>query len=233
MMNKGYIYLITCIINGKHYVGQTRKFGNNKKIGITGRWKQHIYNALSFRKDCPKLNRAIRKHGKDNFITKKLTSCSLDELNNNEEYYIDLFDSFNEGYNCTLGGDYPHFGEEQRKKINKKISKKAKIRWSNPEYRENISKKISLTNKSKMWEKDVRNNMLEALKEKRTVHYLPSNIYERKINGKIVGYEVKIKVNGILIRKWFSSKKFTPDKNLSKAKECLQEIMESLDVKTV
>lgn len=31
MDNKGYIYMITCKINDKCYIGQTRKFGNNNK----------------------------------------------------------------------------------------------------------------------------------------------------------------------------------------------------------
>lgn len=234
MKNKGYIYLITCLINGKNYVGQTRKFKKNgTKIGIDGRWKQHIYNAAKFRDDCPKLNRAIRKYNSENFMVEKLISCSLDELNYYEEHFIDKFDSIDQGYNCTMGGDYPQFTEDQRKEINHKISIKAKKRWSSEKFKKNISKKISETNKTIMWKTEIRNNMLSALKENRTAPYLPSNIYERKINGILVGYEVKIKVHNKLIRKWFSSKKFTPEENLENAKKCLKEILESFKVITV
>lgn len=201
---------------------------NGTKIGINGRWKQHVYNALNNRDDCPKLNRAIRKHGKNNFIVEKLRSCSLDELNELEMYYIKLFNSIDEGYNCTEGGDYPKFTEEQRQEINERISEKAKNRWSSKEFKKSVSEKISIINKSKMWEDDIRNNLLNSLKEQRKAKYLPSNIYERKIRGVLVGYEVKIKVEGVLIIRWFSSKSFTPEENLGKAKLCLGEILESL-----
>lgn len=232
--NKGYIYLIACTINGKFYVGQTRKYKTNGvKIGIKGRYNQHIYNALNNRDDCPKLNRAIRKYGSENFSVHKIISCYLCDLNYYEKYYIKFYDSANNGYNCTLGGDYPNFNESQRNKINKKISHKAKKRWSSKEYREKISKKISNTNKKKMWEDDIRKNMLNGLKEQRIASHLPSNIYERKKNGIVFGYEVKIKINGKLIRKWFSSRIFTPEENLCKAKLALQEIYESFKVKII
>jgi len=145
MENKGYIYLLTCIENGKFYVGQTRKYRfNGKNLGIIGRWKQHIYNSVNYREDCPKLNNAIRKYKGDNFIVKKIISCSLDELNYYEEYYITVFDSIKNGYNCAHGGNYPNYMHEQRKEINKKISEKAKQRWRSEEHREKFSqKKIS------------------------------------------------------------------------------------------
>ena len=234
-INKGYIYLITCIINGKHYVGQTRKYryNNTIRLGIRGRYNQHIYNAINHRDDCPKLNRAIRKYGAENFMVDKLKSCSLDELNYYEKYYIQVFNSAIEGYNCTLGGDSYKLSEEQLNKMNKSISEKAKLRWSDPAFKKKMSKKISLTNKKKMWEKDTRKKMLDALKDKRKAPHLPSNIYQRKIKGQLVGYEVKIKFNGTLIRRCFSSKKYSPKENLNKAKKCLKEIIESLEVISV
>ena len=212
-INKGYIYLITCTKNAKYYVGQTRKFKNNGvKIGIIGRWKQHLYNAINFWDDCPKLNRAIRKYGEDYFVVEKILSCSMDELNHYEEQYIEEFNSCDEGYNCTLGGDYPQFSAEQRKKMNDSISKKAKIRWSDPNYRKNISDKIRKT------------AAINAQKTKMGDN-LPTNIFVIRNKNKILkGYGVKIVINGVAIRKNFSSSEFSLDENLEEAKKHLNKI---------
>lgn len=231
MSNKGYIYLVICLCNGKFYVGQTRKYGKKKKIGIEGRWKQHVYNAKSFNDDCPKLNRAIRRYGKQNFIIDKIISCSLKMTNHYEKKYIKIYNSITEGYNCTLGGDYPNFTDYQRKKINKKISKKAKKRWSDEKFKKRVCHKISQTNKKVMWNDDIRIKMLVALKQKRRMGYnLPSNIYERKSRaGLLIGYEVRVQISGSTYRKLFTSNNNEIEYNLCKAKEYL----ESLAVKTV
>jgi group I intron endonuclease len=222
MDNKGYIYIITCITNGKFYVGQTRKYRfNGKNLGINGRWNQHIYNSINNREDCPKLNNAIRKYGKDDFIVGKLISCSLDELNFYEKRYVKKFNSIKNGYNCTEGGDYFNCNNEQRNEINKKISKKAKQRWCTEEYREKIS------------QKKINNIFLGKPSEKRNYPNLPANIYVVKKNGILTGYTIRININssGIKISKTFSSTVFTPDENLKKANKCLQEILKSLEVK--
>ncbi|RYX79077.1 hypothetical protein EON71_00985 [bacterium] len=84
-----------------------------------------------------------------------------------------------------------------------------------------------------MWEPAIRENMLNALNHTRVAKNLPSNIYERKIKGELTGYEVKIKINNVLTRKWFSSKKFTPEQNLCNAKQYLDTLLKSLQVITV
>jgi len=54
-----------------------------------------------------KFYNAIRKYGKDNFIWEILEKEieSFDKLKEREIYYIKLFDTYNKGYNSTLGGD--------------------------------------------------------------------------------------------------------------------------------
>lgn len=224
MDNKGYIYMITCITNGKFYVGQTRKYygkDNNMKFGIKGRYNKHIENANKNKTDCPKLNSAIRKYGKDDFIVGKIISCSLDELNYYEEYYIKVFDSIKNGYNCTSGGNGFNFTKEQKIIIGKKISDKAKERWADPEYKNKCSKNI-------------RKGILATSKNYRKAHHLPSNIYEQKNKeGILVGYFVEIQVNKIRTAKCFASTQVTPEENLKKAKNYLQEILKSLEVKII
>ena len=98
----GYIYKITNLINNKIYIGQTN-------ITIEERFKQHIYNSFNHKQnkdeyDYP-VHRAIRKYGKENFTIEILEECPQEQLNEKEREYIMQFNSYNLGYNATLGGD--------------------------------------------------------------------------------------------------------------------------------
>ncbi len=89
---EGVIYFIVNKFNGKKYVGQTV---NPKK-----RWKEH----RNKHDDTP-IDNDISKYGYANFefivIEKDIPIESLDER---EIYWIKYFDSFKNGYNCTIGG---------------------------------------------------------------------------------------------------------------------------------
>ena len=47
----------------------------------------------------------MRKYGIDNFSFEVLEECEQKDLNRLEEYYIQHYDTFYNGYNLTLGGD--------------------------------------------------------------------------------------------------------------------------------
>lgn len=95
----GKIYKITNNINGKIYVGQTTKT-------LKERFQKHCWGTTS--KDKYHLNMAIkmaiRKYGKENFTIELLEETEIDNLDKREIYWISYFDSYNKGYNCTLGG---------------------------------------------------------------------------------------------------------------------------------
>lgn len=92
------IYKITNLINGHSYIGQS--------ICIEERWKrektrafqptQHDYNSL--------LGQAFRKYGLENFKFEILEECSQIELNTREQYYINKYNTYFNGYNQTIGG---------------------------------------------------------------------------------------------------------------------------------
>lgn len=121
IIDKCHIYILTSP-SGKKYVGQTyslRKRFNSYENG--GKISQI------------KLYRAIEKYGWDNFTKEvldfyNLTQIELDEL---EIKYIKEFDSFNNGYNCTIGGlgKRIHYTEEERKLA--KLYREAKYRNGN------------------------------------------------------------------------------------------------------
>lgn len=95
MINITGIYKIQNNINQKNYVGQSRN--------IEMRWKQHIYNAETG-SQYP-IHCALRKYGVENFSFSILEECEASELNNKEIEWISKLNSFEEGYNCTRGGD--------------------------------------------------------------------------------------------------------------------------------
>lgn len=51
-----------------------------------------------------RIKRAILKYGKENFDIRELERCRVEDLDEREIYYIDLYNSFNNGYNSTRGG---------------------------------------------------------------------------------------------------------------------------------
>lgn len=101
----GYIYLATNNINGKQYVGQT-------KYDIKTRWIQHKCEAKRL---IPNVYfvRALHKYGIENFSVQELEQCDDNKLSEREKYYIDLYDTYKNGYNSTLGGEGSHKFETQ------------------------------------------------------------------------------------------------------------------------
>ena len=95
----GYIYKIINKVNGKMYIGQTINF--QKRI------KDHFKDLEEGKHHSVKLQRAYDKYGKDNFYYEyKLVEIdSHDDLLRLEMEEIDKCDSYNNGYNMTLGGD--------------------------------------------------------------------------------------------------------------------------------
>lgn len=90
----GYIYKITNKINNKMYIGQTI-------TTIKERMYKHYSNA---KKATTGIDFAIGKYGKENFIVEEICSCPNEDLDDLEQFYIAKFDTYNTGYNLTIGG---------------------------------------------------------------------------------------------------------------------------------
>jgi len=97
----GIIYKHTNKINGKCYIGQTT-------VGLKERLNQHIKEKGNFL-----FPNAIRKYGIENF-TSEILEHNVSNLDDREIYWINYYDSFNNGYNMTEGGE--GFTSKQRKK---------------------------------------------------------------------------------------------------------------------
>lgn len=108
------IYKIQNKINNKIYIGQTVRT-------LEERIKEHKRN-----KNCV-MYKAFKKYGFENFDIKQIDEAkTIEELNEKEIYYINLYDSKNNGYNmCDGGGNtkgYKHT-EKSKKKMSQNHGK--------------------------------------------------------------------------------------------------------------
>lgn len=91
-MSKQGIYKITCIVNGKIYIG--------KSIDIDNRMYEHKTSLKSNRHANKKLQADYNKYGIDNFIfeIERYTDSPLDTYYY-ESYYAEKYNVFKDGYN--------------------------------------------------------------------------------------------------------------------------------------
>ena len=105
----GYIYITTNLVDGKKYIGQHAYSEFNENYKGSG-----IY-----------LQKAIKKHGKENFKAEILEWCySQKELDEREIYWIDFYQAVesDEFYNLAEGGDGCKKGSKLSEETKKRIS---------------------------------------------------------------------------------------------------------------
>lgn len=106
--NESGIYCIRNKINNKRYIGQSDNLNN--------RWKRHKSDLKCGTHFNRHLQSAYDKYGLDNFEFIILEKCSIELLDEREVFWIDYYDSKNNGYNLAEGGlgcrGYKHSEEE-------------------------------------------------------------------------------------------------------------------------
>lgn len=140
----GVVYRALCSVTGKSYIGKSLYFEKRKNdhraSAILGKRQTHFYSAIG-------------KYGWDSFSWSILfesdDECLLFEK---EKYFITFFDSYNNGYNSTLGGEGCS-GHIPSLETRKKISEAGKNRIASPETRKRLSEaksNISIETREKM-----------------------------------------------------------------------------------
>ena len=118
--NKYYIYAHINQINGKMYIGQTKS--------IQDRWKPSGYY------HCIKFYNAIQKYGWQNFEHIILKDgLTKEEADIEETNFIKLYNTVEDGYNLSAGGNSK---EEISESTREKLSKKSLQLWEDEEYRQ-------------------------------------------------------------------------------------------------
>lgn len=94
------IYLIGFEGSTKKYIGSAFRINGEfrSRKGFNSRWRRHLYLLRSNKHHSKKLQNAYNKYSLDSMYF-----CILEETRElaRENYYINLYDSFNNGYNCV------------------------------------------------------------------------------------------------------------------------------------
>lgn len=103
------VYKITHIGSGKSYIGISKN--------IHRRWVQHK-SWVNTKNRRSAIYAAMQKYGIDAFSWQVIEQCDADSLEDRERHWIVVFDTFNNGYNLTAGGEYnKEFSAETRKRM--------------------------------------------------------------------------------------------------------------------
>lgn len=117
----------------KYYVGQTVRTMEQRagKDGTGYHWDDP---------NCDyKFARAIKKWGWDAFEGRVLEEVYEEDLDELEKFYIKYFDSYENGYNTTLGGEGTR-GYNYNEEAKKRQSKAQRKRFEDPKEREKMGK---------------------------------------------------------------------------------------------
>lgn len=143
----GYIYKYENLLNHKIYVGQT--------VHLAERQWEHQYKSSYIK---TKFYNAIRKYGWENFSFAVIEQVNADTneelarlLDSLEIQYIEQYNSYNNGYNLTLGGrggagkimpdSFIEYCKQRTysEATRKKMSDSSKKRLENPEWRKKLT----------------------------------------------------------------------------------------------
>ena len=94
----GFIYKITNDINDKVYIGKTLS-------SIEKRFQEHKKDSSRFHMESRPLYRAMNKYGCDHFQIELVEEYPIEILSQKEKYWINFYNSYENGYNATKGGD--------------------------------------------------------------------------------------------------------------------------------
>jgi group I intron endonuclease len=169
------------------YVGYTSKH-------YTVRWKEHI-NASKYNSKKV-LYKAFRKYGIENFEFRPVsTARTHEQAKLFEQRTIHTLDTFNSGYNRTVGGDGSGFHTEEHKKYMSELMKKRK-------FSDETRYKMSISAKNKPKSEEFKQRVSDKLKndpEIKTRNKI-SGIYSHYKRGHKISNENMILIEHLIER---------------------------------
>ena len=101
------IYKITNKANGMVYIGKTKQ-------ALQRRWEKHCYYAnTDIKWQCFKLQKAIQEFGAGNFTVEQIDCAATnEEAKEKEIYWIGFYNSIEQGYNSSPGGNLSGKGKK-------------------------------------------------------------------------------------------------------------------------
>lgn len=174
-----FIYVMTCVVNGKHYVGYDTGPEENMR-----RYSLHVSSAINKTppKHRSKLYPAMVKYGPDKFTVKIVAKTNdFTELKNLEIEWIKKLDSIKNGYNIRPGGNgfapLSSLSEEealiQRNAMKRGAKRANEVRWAGKtlDERRDILSKAHASYSSKARSKNLKtlwDNMTPEQKQERS-----------------------------------------------------------------
>jgi len=184
------IYKITNIINGKMYIGSS--------IHIEQRWKEHIRDLNKGTHHSIKLQNSWNKHGADNFKFEVVEECDKDRLLYLEQYYIDKFKVYYEGYNCkekTMNflteidferyDMYKNYTDEINESIDDNL-----IRFEDGRTKQRI-KYSKYINNEHIWYTDIIIFVNSIFKDKYGYTYIVNTSYSEEEDDKLITFKIE------------------------------------------
>ncbi len=118
ILNQPGVYKIKNIITNKFYIGSS-------KSSIFKRFNSHKHDLRLNKHHSKALQNAWNKYGEENFIFEPLEFCEKELSILIEQFYIDVLDSYHNGYNCCpIAKDCSGriVSQETRNKISKSLT---------------------------------------------------------------------------------------------------------------
>ena len=175
------IYKITNLINNKSYIGLSTH--------IEDRWNYHKSPYNWQREQNKTLYQAIIKYGIENFNFEILEECSPEQLSEKEKYYIKKYDTYNNGYNMTAGGEDHHGESHPKHKLSEIDIIDIRTRYDNLERKNEVYElykdRIGESGFHKIWNGETwKNVMMEVYTPENKLYHLHNTANKGSNNGR-------------------------------------------------
>jgi len=125
------IYCISNCITNKKYIGKSKD--------VYKRWMEHFGYLRNNKHHSEHLQNSYNKYGFKAFIVGVIEECDFSVLDEREKYYIDLYDTYYSGYNCTIpnGKNAGHVFTDEDKAKHSIAIRKSRLKWKQSDWDRN------------------------------------------------------------------------------------------------